>query len=360
MQNTNISGTTDKLKPIKALRGNSPTFLLTEVSSAIKKFSFDYGTAAINGDTETLLIKSKVDLGLISSQQALSFYKAQLAKRYDALLSEPDWQIYQNGQLWELVKQDVERAVRTFTNSESKVVRAFESLIPGTISASCELITMESSPGLSLVLLVKLSATIKGQLESIMVKLQCGSGVPVMSTVVTPDFEDDFRQLSSALGRYIYFVGEIAILEFIRKITQADPKLSEVNAVTKPSKIITNASKEQLEEYFLMLTGRFKHKGKTAEILKREDVEYLLKSNFSLYTEDLPVKSFTPSCEAAIIRTFVYNFYNKYKLNELDIECYREFLLRNFRCYSEFQKPEYLGKHFSRSAKLPNFLNIGG
>lgn len=115
-------------------------------------------------------------------------------------------------------------------------------------------------------------------------------------------------------------------------------------------KISANADQQKLEDFFYILRTSIQYKNKVASILQDDQIDYLLRSNFTVYPEDLPFKLIKTHSTNALIIWFVYQFYTIFSNRLTDAYMYRSFLIRNFESFKDLKETEFK-KGFSKKAE---------
>lgn len=119
-------------------------------------------------------------------------------------------------------------------------------------------------------------------------------------------------------------------------------------------KISSRADINTLNQFFSLLTKSVRHKGKVKPILNEDQINYLLRSNFTVYSDasdDLPFKPIETHSTDALIIWFVYKFYSIFAIRPTtDTYMYRSFLVRNFKSFNDLTELE-LTKRFSKKAE---------
>ncbi len=148
----------------------------------------------------------------------------------------------------------------------------------------------------------------------------------------------------------------IEIMQWVeeeREYEQFDENSYNEREIDNDYRIACKATKGKIRSYFLKLTQK-NEAGQ--QIMKEEEIKYLLCANFKGFTPEVEIKKITPNLNQANLRYFVYQFYLKYSKNSHEAEVYASFLKENF---TQFENVEISGikKAFSRSPKTyPAYL----
>lgn len=150
----------------------------------------------------------------------------------------------------------------------------------------------------------------------------------------------------------------IKLFEYRRKalLSQSNFSSNEPNSKANQepdTRIDCKANDEQISAYFMKLA----QKDKTGQqIMKKEDVEYLLCANFKGFQPEVNSRKMTPHINQANLRYFVYQFYFQYSKTTHEADVYARFLKDNFTRF-ENTEIDVIKKSFSRKpARYPSHL----
>jgi hypothetical protein len=129
--------------------------------------------------------------------------------------------------------------------------------------------------------------------------------------------------------------------------------------VSNECQIVCAASKEQIRDYFYILTKE-KNPSNGKPYMLQEDVDRMIRTNFSVYGEASADDYFDINLstrQKGVLRYFVYQFYLKYEFDQIGTKYkYVNFLIRNFKLFKE-DDPAILNGNMN-SSKKPSDKNI--